>query len=237
MKISVCIPMYNENRVIEKTAKTLSEYMEAHFEDYEIIFCSDGSRDGCDETVRALNLPRVRVIGYSDNQGKGYAVRTAMLAADGDIRMFTDADLAYGTDVIEAVANAFVENPDAELVIGSRNLRKDGYEGYTWIRKLASKVYIRVLCIAGGFRLSDSQCGCKAFSAKAATTIFPRCEVNGFAFDFEAILWAVKQDYKIVEIPVRVINHGESKVSVIRDTLRMLKDLRKMRKRIKKAKV
>lgn len=227
--------MYNENRVIAQTAKTLSDYMASHFEDYEIIFCSDGSRDGCDETVRKLDLPHVRVIAYPNNQGKGCAVRTAMLAAEGDIRMFTDADLAYGTDVIETVAKAFADNPDADLVIGSRNLKKDGYEGYTLLRKIASKVYIRVLCIAGGFRLSDSQCGCKAFSAKAATRIFPRCEVNGFAFDFEAILWAVKYNFKIVEIPVRVINHGESKVHVVRDTLRMLRDLRKMKKRIKKA--
>ena len=237
MKISVCIPMYNENRVIAHTAKTLSEYMESHFEDYEIVFCSDGSRDGCDETVRSLHLPHVRVIAYPDNQGKGCAVRTAMLAAEGDVRMFTDADLAYGTDVIEKVAKAFAENPEADLVIGSRNLKKDGYEGYTLLRKIASKVYIRILCIAGGFRLSDSQCGCKAFSAKAATRIFPRCEVNGFAFDFEAILWAVKYNFKIVEIPVRVINHGESKVHVVRDTVRMLRDLRKMKKRIKKASI
>ena len=229
--------MYNENRVIAQTATTLSEYMASHFEDYEILFCSDGSSDGCDETVRGLQLPNVRVIAYPNNQGKGCAVRTAMLAAEGDVRMFTDADLAYGTDVIEAVANAFANNPDADLVIGSRNLTKDGYEGYTLLRKIASKVYIRVLCIAGGFRLSDSQCGCKAFSAKAATRIFPRCEVNGFAFDFEAILWAVKYQLKIVEIPVRVINHGESKVHVVRDTLRMLRDLRRMKKRIKKASI
>ena len=229
--------MYNENRVIASTAQTLSAYMESHFEDYEILFCNDGSTDGCNETVRALNLPHVRVTGYAQNQGKGYAVRTAMLEATGDIRMFTDADLAYGTDVIEQVANAFAQAPDAELVIGSRNLQKDGYEGYTLLRRLASKLYIRVLCMAGGFRLSDSQCGCKAFSAKAAETIFPHCEVNGFAFDFEAILWAVKYRFPIKEIPVRVINHGESKVRVVRDTFRMLRDLRQMKKRIRKVKI
>lgn len=237
MKISVCIPMYNENRVIANTAKTLSDYMQKNFEDYEILFCSDGSTDGCDETVRSLNLPCVRVIGYEQNRGKGYAVRTAMLAATGDIRMFTDADLAYGTDVIAQVANAFAEHPDAELVIGSRNLQKDGYQGYTLLRRIASKAYIRVLCIAGGFRLSDSQCGCKAFSAKAATEIFPLCEVNGFAFDFETILWAVKRKYPIVEIPVCVINHGTSSVRVVRDTVKMLRDLRRMKKRIKKTKL
>jgi dolichyl-phosphate beta-glucosyltransferase len=66
--------------------------------------------------------------------------------------------------------------------------------------------------------------------------IFPRCEVNGFAFDFEAILWATKLGKKIVETPVKIINHRESKVNIIKDTLKMLKDLRKMKKRIKKAK-
>ena len=237
MKISVCIPMYNENRVIAASAKTLSDYMAANFADYEIVFCSDGSTDGCDKTVEALNLPNVRVIGYEKNQGKGCAVRTAILAATGDVRMFTDADLAYGTGVIKQVADAFANNPDAEMVIGSRNLDKSGYEGYTLLRKIMSKVYIKVLCIAGGFKLSDSQCGCKAFRADAAEKIFSRCEVNGFAFDFEAILWAVKMKMKIVEIPVRVINHGESKVRIIRDTLKMLKDLAKMKKRIKRAKI
>ena len=237
MKISVCVPMYNENRVIAESAKTLSEYMSANFEDYEIVFCSDGSTDGCDETVRALNLPNVRVIGYEKNQGKGCAVRTAILAATGDVRMFTDADLAYGTGVIKQVAEAFEANPNAEMVIGSRNLDKSGYEGYTFLRKIMSKVYIKVLCIAGGFKLSDSQCGCKAFRADAAEKIFSRCEVNGFAFDFEAILWAVKMKMTIKEIPVRVINHGESKVRIIRDTLKMLRDLTKMKRRIRKTPV
>ncbi len=235
MKFSLCIPMYNENAIIADTARTLSQYMEENFDDYEILFSSDGSTDGCDETVRSLGLPNVRVVGYEKNRGKGCAVRTAMLEAAGDVVMFTDADLAYGTDVILQVKETFDENPDAQLVIGSRNIHKDGYEGYTFLRKIMSKLYIKVLCVAGGFKLSDSQCGCKAFRREAARTIFSRCEVDGFAFDFEAILWAVKRGYRIVEMPVKVVNHRESKVRVIRDTLRMLRDLRKMKKRIKKA--
>ena len=235
MKFSLVIPMYNEKSIIADTAKTLSDYMSEHFEDYEILFSNDGSKDGCDEIVRSLNLPHVRVTGYPVNQGKGCAVRTAVLEAEGDIVMFTDADLAYGTDVIARVAEKFAENPDADVVIGSRNLNKDGYEGYTLLRKIASKTYIKILCIAGGFKLSDSQCGCKAFRREAARKIFPRCEVDGFAFDFEAILWAVKYGMKIAEMPVKVVNHRESKVRIFRDTMRMLKDLRKMKKRIKKA--
>ena len=237
MKFSLCIPMYNELSIIKDTAKALSDYMSANFEDYEIIFSNDGSKDGCDKAVEEMNLPHVRVVGYEDNKGKGYAVRVAMLAAEGDIVMFTDADLAYGTDVIKRVYDTFLENPDADMVIGSRNLSKDGYEGYTAIRKLASKVYIKVLSIIGGFKLSDSQCGCKAFSGKAAKEIFSRCEVDRFAFDFECILWAVKFGMKIVEMPVKIINHRESKVSVLRDSFKMVRDILKMKKRIRRAEV
>ena len=229
--------MYNEISIIKETAQTLSDYMSANFEDYEIIFSNDGSKDGCDKEVEEMNLPCVRVVGYEQNRGKGYAVRVAMLAAEGDIVMFTDADLAYGTDVIKKVYETFLSKPDADMVIGSRNLSKDGYGGYTAIRKLASKVYIKVLSIIGGFKLSDSQCGCKAFSGKAAKEIFSRCEVDRFAFDFECILWAVKFGMKIVEMPVKIINHRESKVSVLRDSFKMVRDILKMKKRIKKAKV
>ena len=235
MKFSLVIPMYNEKSIIADTAKTLSDYMSEHFEDYEILFSNDGSKDGCDEIVRSLNLPHVRVTGYPVNQGKGCAVRTAVLEAEGDIVMFTDADLAYGTDVIARVADKFAENPDADVVIGSRNLNKDGYEGYTLLRKIASKTYIKILCIAGGFKLSDSQCGCKAFRGEAAQKIFSRCEVNGFAFDFEAILWSQRYGCKIAEMPVKIINHRESKVHMVSDTIKMLRDLRKMKKRIRKA--
>ena len=237
MKFSLCIPMYNEASIIKDTANTLHEYISRNFDDYEIIFSNDGSKDDCGKIVEEMNLPCVRVVGYEQNMGKGYAVRTAMLAATGDIIMFTDADLAYGTDVIKQVYETFEKNPDAEMVIGSRNLHKDGYEGYTAIRKLASKIYIKVLAIVGGFKLSDSQCGCKAFRGDAAKKIFSRCEVNRFAFDFECILWAVKFGMKIVEMPVKIINHRESKVNVLRDSFKMVRDIIRMKRRIKKAKI
>ena len=229
--------MYNESSIIKDTAITLHEYMSANFEDYEIIFSDDGSKDGCGDMVREMELPCVRVVGYEQNMGKGYAVRTAMLAAEGDYVMFTDADLAYGTDVIKQVYETFIANPEASMVIGSRTLHKEGYEGYTAIRKLVSKTYIKVLCIFGGFKLSDSQCGCKAFTGEAVKKIFPRCEINRFAFDFECILWAVKYGMKIAEMPVKIINHRESTVNVMRDAPKMVKDIIKMKNRIKKAKI
>lgn len=239
MKISVCIPMYNESAVIENTARTLDEYMRKAFPcgEYEIIFADDGSKDGCGDIVRSLGLPNINVISYTPNRGKGYAVRKAFLEAKGEVIMFTDADLAYGTGVIGRVYDMMSANKSADVLIGSRNLSKDGYEAYTPIRKIASKTYIKVLCMTGGFKLSDSQCGCKAFRYEAVQKIFPRCEVDRFAFDFEAILWANKYGMKIIEMPVKLINHGETKVRIVRDTIKMLKDLRKMRKRISKTNI
>ncbi len=231
--ITLIIPMYNESSIIAETAKTVSEYMKNNFDKYEVLFSDDGSKDGSAEIVRSLNLPNVRVAGYEQNHGKGCAIRTGMLEAKGEIVMFTDADLAYGTDVIKRVYDTLSES-DANMLIGSRNLSKDGYEGYTAMRKLMSKIYIKVLCVAGGFKLSDSQCGCKAYKGEAVKKIFERCKVDGFAFDFESILWAQKFRYKIVEMPVKIINHRESTVNVVKDTFKMLGDLRKMKKRIKK---
>ena len=238
MKISLCIPMYNEASIIESTAHTLSEYMEKNFKDdgYEIIFSDDGSKDGSADIVNELALPNVRTVGYPDNRGKGSAVRNAVLSSKGDIVMFTDADLAYGTAVVKSMTDALDSHPEASVAIGSRNLSGDGYEGYTPLRKLASKVYIKVLGIVGGFKLSDSQCGCKAYRGSAARDIFSRCKVDGFAFDFETILRAQKAKLGIIEVPVKIVNHRESKVNVLRDTFKMLFDLRKIKKDIQNEK-
>ena len=231
--ITLIIPMYNESSIIADTAKTVSEYMQKNFDSYEVLFADDGSLDGSGNIVRELQLPNVRVVGYEKNRGKGCAIRTGMLEAQGEIVMFTDADLAYGTEVIKRVYDTLSAS-DANMLIGSRNLSEDGYEGYTLLRKLMSKIYIKVLCVVGGFKLSDSQCGCKAYKGEAVKEIFGRCKVDGFAFDFESILWAQKLGYKIVEMPVKIVNHRESTVNVVKDTVRMLGDLHKMKKRIKK---
>ncbi len=236
MKISVIIPMYNEEKIIRDTAKQVHEYIMERFGEgeFEVLFSNDGSLDRCADAVRSLELSGIRVTGYEKNRGKGCAVRTAILEADGDFVVFTDADLAYGTEVIGALYDSYIENSDAGVFIGSRNIGNDGYSEYTFLRKIMSKTYIKVVCLFGGFKLSDFQCGCKAFTKEAAKKIFSLCEIDGFAFDLEALMLAQKIGYKIKEIPVKIINHRESKVNIVKDTLRMLSDLRKIKKRIKK---
>ena len=233
-RITLIIPMYNESSIIEDTARTLDKYMSENFDSYEILFSDDGSKDSCAEILRELSLPSVRVTGYSENRGKGCAVRHAMLEAKGEIVMFTDADLAYGTDVIKRAYDTLIGNSNADILIGSRNMSGDGYEGYTFRRKLMSKIYIKVLCVAGGFKLSDSQCGCKAFKNDATREIFTRAKVDGFAFDFECILWAQKLGLRICEMPVKIINHRASTIHVFRDSFKMLRDVYKIRRRVKK---
>ncbi len=184
MKISVIIPMYNEEKIIKDTAKEVHSYMTEKFGEgeFEVLFSNDGSTDGCADAVRSLGLGGVRVTGYEINHGKGCAVRTAMLEAKGDFVMFTDADLAYGTEVIGKLYDSYTENPDAGLFIGSRNIGDDGYEGYTFLRKIMSKTYIKVVSIFGGFKnLSDFQCGCKAFTKDATAKIFDEiCALGGY---------------------------------------------------------
>lgn len=237
MKFSLCIPMYNEAKIIEDTAKTLHKYMSENFSDYEILFADDGSTDGSAALVEGLKLPNVRVVRYEKNRGKGCAVRTAMLAAEGDVVMFTDSDLAYGTDVIGRVVREFDKDPSVDIVVGSRNLSADGYEGYTFLRKLASKVYIRMLCLLGGLTLSDSQCGCKAFRTESAKKIFSHCVTDGFAFDFEAIMIAKRYGMRFVELPVKVVNHRDSKVNLLADALKMLCELLRIKKRVRRLEI
>jgi dolichyl-phosphate beta-glucosyltransferase len=232
--------MYNEISIVDEAAKTFSRYMADNFEDWELIFVDDGSSDGCGEAFAEKYLSEnIKLISYKPNRGKGYAVRQGMLAAEGDVIVFTDCDNAYGTDVISEIYKRFLAS-DADIIVGSRNMDKSGYDGYTFIRRLASKTYIKFINVIAGFGkygLSDSQCGFKGFRRDAAKKIFTNCEVDRFAFDLEAIMIGGKCGCKFAQMPVKIINHRESKVNVVKDAFRMMNDVSKMKKRISKMEI
>jgi len=235
LKISLVIPMYNESSIVKDALETYSTYMEKTFEDWELIFVDDGSKDGCGDVIREASEkdPRIRLEGYEVNRGKGFAVRTGVLASKGDLVIFTDCDNAYGEETIGRAVEQ-LKSSGADMLIGSRNLTKDGYKQYTFMRRVASKTYIKIICLVAGFKLSDSQCGFKGFKGEVGRKLFSYSEVERFAFDLEIILLAQKAGYTITEMPVKIINHRESKVSLARDAVKVLSDLRKMKKRIKK---
>lgn len=234
MILSVVIPMYNESAIVADAIRTLDEAMKAKLSqtDYELIFVSDGSTDDCAAIARSMTAehPNLKVLEYMPNQGKGCAVRTGMLAAKGDFVLFTDCDLAYGTDLLFNFLRRFRDG-GCDVIIGSR--AKGGYDGYPFLRKLMSKTYLKVVSIAAGFRHSDSQAGIKGFSQEAAKAIFGECCENSFAFDLEALMEADRQGFVIAELPAVVVNHRESKIRPIHDAVNMLKQVSKIKKRQK----
>ena len=237
MKLSVCIPMYNESAIAAEAVKTFSDACEKILPgDWEVIFCDDGSRDGCGDIVRGSGIGGVRVVGYEDNRGKGSAVRTAIAESRGDIVVVTDCDNAYGTDKIAEVVKIMEADGDTDVVIGTRVLDPDGYAGYSFLRRVMSRTYMLVLKLAAGFRHSDSQCGFKAWRGDAARRVFKNCKTDGWAFDVEALLIAEKMGMKVTEFPVRVINNRESqsRINPLRDAVRMLRDLRKIKKYVQR---
>lgn len=246
MYLSVIIPMYNEAANVERCIRTLVDTLEAAelSGGYELLLLDDGSIDPSPEiaervareTSNSNGVVRVLRSSSGKNEGKGAAVRRGMLAAHGELRIFTDCDLAYGADVIVRMAERMnadtAADTDVAVLIGSRAIASDGYSGYTPIRRLASRAFVRLLALTAGFHYTDSQCGIKLFRAEAAQEIFSRAEVNGWAFDFELLLLADALGYTVAEHPVTVLNHGESKIHLLRDSLRMLSDVRRIRRRI-----
>jgi len=242
MKISICIPMYNESAICCDTLHALMGAMRViEKEGYstELIMCDDGSTDNTSTLLskecEKHAFENVKIIKSEINLGKGSAVRSAVLASTGDFVIYTDCDLAYGTEPILSAVHTLEGGADA--VLGSRNAPGGSYGEYTAFRRLASKVYIKVISIAAGFKMSDSQCGFKAFNGDHARRIFSLCSVNGFAFDLEAIKIAQKMNLKIKELPVRIVNHRETKIRFFRDTFKMLSDIRHIKKKVKKLEV
>lgn len=234
MDISLVIPAYNESGIIMDTIQTVSARLAELTAEYEVLVVDDGSTDGMAELVRGCGDPRVRLEGYASNRGKGCAVRTGMLAAQGDLILCTDADLAYGVDVFAGLLER-LRTGEADLVIGSRRMGGEGYKNYPPLRILMSKCFGLLSHMISGLPY-DTQCGIKAYRWQAARAIFSRCTTDGFSFDFEVLMRADKLGLKVEQFPVSVINFRESKVNVIRDSARMFRDVFRIRKKVRSGK-
>ncbi len=231
VKLSVVIPAYNEERRLPKTLRAVSEYLEKQEYPYEIIVVSDGSEDWTREAVEeiAQTMPRLRVIGEQENHGKGYSVRKGMLAAQGEFRLFMDADNATTVDQVEKMWPEFKKG--YEVVIGSRDIMGADIQVPQpwWRRKLGDVFNLLVQVLSGLWGIWDTQCGFKGFSAKAAQEIFSRATINRWAFDVEVLIIAKKLGYAIREVPVAWVNDPSSKVK-FSDMARMLLEVFQIRK-------
>ncbi len=234
MYLSVVIPAYNEEKRLPKTLLDIDKYLRKQNYEYEIIAVSDGSKDRTVETVRELE-PRIRnlkLIDNKENHGKGFVVRQGLLAAKGEIRLFTDADNSTSIDQIEKILPFFKEGFD--VVIGSRDIKGAVLDPpQPFLRKMILGKGFRLLThiICGTWGILDTQCGFKAFTSKAADDILPRCRIDRWAFDPEILIIGKKLGYKIKEVPVIWVNDIESKVK-LKGMIRMAFDLIRIRRNL-----
>ena len=225
---SVVIPCYNEGTRIGDTVRTTLDYLSAESPDAELIVVDDGSTDATAGIVReALEAAKVqtRLLQNFPNCGKGAAVRSGLLAASKPVGLFFDADLSTPLSEIPKVIEPIAKG-DVDLAFGSRALdRKLIGIRQPWRREQAGRVFNLIVRLATGMPFWDTQCGFKAFRLNVCRPILEKAHTVGFAFDVELLLLAHRAGLRLREVPVRW-NHAEgSKVQVIHDSLRMLREV------------
>ena len=229
--LSIIMPAYNEEERIGESVTGVLAYLDRQPFTWEVIVVDDGSGDRTREVVedvgRVLEAP-VRVIP-APHGGKGWAVRRGMLAASGAYRFMADADMAMPIEQIDRFLDRMKEGHD--VVIGSRQVegarRFDEPPG----RHLRGRVFnwlVRLLAVRGFY---DTQCGFKCFTGAAAEALFGAMSTDGFGFDVELLYLAKKRGLSIVEIPIDWRHHPSSRVSPMRDSFVMLKDIIRIRLR------
>ena len=229
--LSIIIPAFNEESRLPSYLSSIITYLKSRGGPSEIIVVDDGSQDGTVAAVLALTTgcPSLRLIPLGSNKGKGFAVRTGMLAAKGDLRLFCDADGATPIEELQRLERAL--SSDIDIVIGSRAIRHTEcrVEG-TLHRKYIGFIYNRLVTLLAVRGFYDTQCGFKLFRGAAADTLFAAQTLNGFGFDVEVLFLARKWGYTIGEVPVNWQDQPGGKVRVFRDSARMLFDLVKLRR-------
>jgi glycosyltransferase involved in cell wall biosynthesis len=222
MYYSFVIPAYNESERLATSLSKIFAYIRERQMQAEVIVVNDGSSDGTAAVARSLAVryPEIRLLENPGNRGKGYSVRNGMLHANGDVLLFTDADLS--SPIYEATKLFAAIEQGAEVAIGSRWLEAAlQTERQPWRRQLYGRLFNLALRIVLGLKYRDTQCGFKAFTRTAAQTVFSRQRVERWGFDPELLFLANKFNLRTVEVAVEWAHDHRSKISPIRDGLKM----------------
>jgi dolichyl-phosphate beta-glucosyltransferase len=235
-KISFIIPLYNEEKRLNKSLETLYDFFSKFNYDYEIIFVDDGSSDNSYTTIldfiKKNKLHNYKIYKIKKNFGKGYAVKYGILNCDknSDLYFFMDTDLSTPLNEINRFINYYNKNNNINILIGSRGLTESKIvKRQVFYRMFMGKIFNKLLKVIVGTKFTDTQCGFKMFDKSSKNMIFPKLKINRFAFDAEIIYLADKFKLIVKDLPVTWINSENSKVNIIKDSYKMLKDLFKIK--------
>lgn len=226
--LSLVIPAYNEEQRLPETLEQVFAFLQAQPYTYEVLVVENGSRDCTLEVAQkyASRYAQLRVLSEPE-RGKGRAVRAGMLAALGTYRFMCDADLSMPI----AEINRFLPPAlsDFDIAIASREAPGAVRYNEPAYRHLVGRIFnlmIRVLALPG---LNDTQCGFKCFRGDLVADVFRRQTITGWSFDIEVLFIARKRGYRILEMPIPWYFTPDSKVQVLRDSLKMGLDLIRIR--------
>ena len=226
--ISFIIPSYKSSDALDKNIAHLMQYITARNLIHEIIIVDDGSDDD-GETEENCKKHNCTYLTYPSNRGKGGAVKFGMQHAKGDIKIFTDADIPFESDAYDLIIKS-IEIQDFDVVIGDRTLKDSVYfTEITSKRKFGSNFYTFLVGRIITTGIFDTQCGLKGFKKTVADDIFSVTRINSFAFDVEIIYIALKRNYSIRKIPVKLRSQEGNSVSLLKHAPGMLLDLFKIK--------
>lgn len=223
---SIVIPAYNESARIGHALHEVLRTLDEKQWDAEVIVVNDGSSDKTAAIVEsfAARDRRVRLIENPRNCGKGFSVRNGLLHAAGAIVMFTDADLSAPMEEAERLFAAIADG--ADVAIGSRWLERSRQTIHQPLyRQIFGRCFNFVTRMVMRLPFADTQCGFKAFRRAAAQTVFQLQRIERWGFDPEILFIALKRGYTVREVPVTWGHDERSRISYLRDGLKMLEEL------------
>jgi dolichyl-phosphate beta-glucosyltransferase len=236
--LTLVIPAFNEATRLPHSLAEVQKHASGWHFPYEIIVVVEPSSDGTLDLAKtaAKSFPELKVIGNPVHRGKGFAVRTGMLAGRGEMLFFTDSDLSTPLSDLDRAIALFKAEPEIQLIVGSRKHPDSQIlQHQSRMRELMGDTFNRLVRAMAGFKFLDTQCGFKGFRAQPAREIFERQQIDGFSFDVEVLLLAQEMNFVVMEMPVHWSNSPESKVRVIGDSMKMLGDLLRVRKIVRDA--
>ena len=227
--LSIIVPALNEAERLPATLERISEFVEARDFPTEVIVVDNASTDATKDIIMDYHLRYPFIKYYLETiPGKGAAVRTGILAGQGDYLLICDADLAVPVEEIGKFLPPQLQ--DYDIAIGSREAEGSRRYDEPFYRHFMGRVFnviVRTLLLPG---ILDTQCGFKCFRSNVAHELFSAGRINGWSFDVEVLYIARLKEYRIIEVPVNWYYGQKSKVSPVRDTWSMLKEVLWIRK-------